>query len=113
MPLLSFLNWPNIERWAREKGKEIQKGWDIAGDKEVQELVANELATNMTDFQPKYMRVKSFVIIPQDLSLEAGELTPTMKVIRHNVLDKYQAWWEAIYNPAENPDKEPYIVNLQ
>ncbi len=110
---LVFLNHPNLKRWSEKTGKDLTSGWEIAQDKDLQKLVASEITENMTDFQPKYMRVKSFVIIPKDLTIEAGDLTPTMKVKRHIILDKYQEWWEALYNPAENPDKKPYIVNLQ
>jgi len=109
---LVFLNHPNVRRWADKTSKDLSKGWEIAKDSELQELVAGEIGENMIDFQPKYMRVKSFVIIPTDLSIEAGDLTPTMKVKRHIILDKYQEWWQAIFNPEENPEKKPYIVNL-
>ena len=76
-------------------------------------MVAGEIANNMTDFQPKYMRVKAFVIVPKDLSLEAGELTPTMKVIRHRILDKYKDWVDAIYRPQNYPDKQAAIVKVE
>jgi len=110
---LVFLNHPNIKRWMQSTGKILAPGWEMSKDKDLQALVAGEISENMIDFQPKYMRVKSFVIIPNDLTLEAGELTPTLKVIRHNVLARYQEWWEALYKPDEYPGKEQYIVNLQ
>jgi len=110
---LVFLNHRSIERWANEKGKTLPSGWDLSKDKDVQELVANEIAKNMVEFQPKYMRVKAFVIIPKDLTIEDGELTPTMKVIRHRVLDKYREWCTAIYRPHADPDKMNYIVTIK
>jgi len=110
---LVFLNHPNVKRWSESTGKEMPSGWELAKNPDLQDLVAAEIRENLTDFQPKYMRVKSFVIIPRDLSIEAGDLTPTMKVKRHILLDKYQEWWEALYNQNVDPDKLPYIVNLQ
>ncbi len=109
---LVFLNIRNVERWAKNKGVELPEGWEISSDAEIQELVAGELRNNMAEFQPKYMRVKKFVIIPQSLSLEHGELTPTMKVIRHNVLKKYSDWCEAIYNTPEHPEKSQCVVSI-
>jgi long-subunit acyl-CoA synthetase (AMP-forming) len=53
------------------------------------------------------------VIVPKDLTLEAGELTPTMKVIRHRVLEKYSDWVDAIYRPANHPDKQGCTVSIQ
>jgi len=110
---LVFLNHPNIRRWAEGKGRQLPSGWDLSKDAELQQLVAEEIVTNMAEFQPKYMRIKSFAIVPGELSLEGGELTPTMKVIRHRVLEKYQEWCEAIYRPGEHPDKAECIVTIQ
>ncbi len=110
---LVFLNMRSLEGWAKKRGREIPSGWDLSKDKEIQDLVATEMAKNMADFQPKYMRVKAFMIIPRELSLEGGELTPTMKIKRRDVLDKYEESWEAIYKPDKHPDKKPYIVTIK
>ncbi len=42
-------------------------------------------------------QVKKIEILPHDLSQETGELTPTMKVKRNVVADKYAANIEALY----------------
>jgi long-subunit acyl-CoA synthetase (AMP-forming) len=41
--------------------------------------------------------VKKIAILPRDLSQEGGELTPTMKVKRAVVADKYSGEVEALY----------------
>jgi long-chain acyl-CoA synthetase len=43
-------------------------------------------------------QVKKFEILPQDLSQEGGELTPTMKVKRNVVAEKYAADVEKLYS---------------
>jgi len=43
-------------------------------------------------------QVKKFVILPRDLSQESGELTPTMKVKRNVVADKYAGEVESLYS---------------
>ncbi len=43
-------------------------------------------------------QVKKFVILPHDLTLETGELTPTMKVKRNVVSEKYEREVEALYS---------------
>ncbi|MFL5871482.1 MAG: long-chain fatty acid--CoA ligase, partial [Solirubrobacterales bacterium] len=42
-------------------------------------------------------QVKKFEILPHDLSQQGGELTPTMKVKRNVVADKYAAEVDALY----------------
>ena len=42
-------------------------------------------------------QVKKIEILPADLSQEGGELTPTMKVKRNVVADKYAERIEALY----------------
>jgi long-chain acyl-CoA synthetase len=42
-------------------------------------------------------QVKKFTILPQDLTQETGELTPTMKVKRNIVYDKYASVFDRMY----------------
>jgi|Deesub1362B_J571_1020462.scaffolds.fasta_scaffold02261_4 long-subunit acyl-CoA synthetase (AMP-forming) len=109
---LVFPNMRNLQSWAEQRGRRLPVGWDLARDPEVQNLIRQEIQKNMADFSPKYMRVKSFVIVPKELSLEDGELTPTMKVIRNRVVKKYQGWIDAIYRPSRHPQKSAYVVRL-
>jgi long-chain acyl-CoA synthetase len=44
-----------------------------------------------------YAKVKKFTILPVDFTQEGGELTPTMKVKRKVVSEKYQKEIEALY----------------
>ena len=44
-----------------------------------------------------YLQVHKFMIAPQDFSLATGELTPTMKVKRHFVLEKYKKKIDQMY----------------
>jgi long-subunit acyl-CoA synthetase (AMP-forming) len=61
-------------------------------DKQIQEL-NGRLARVQT--------IKKFVILPNELSIEGGELTPTMKVKRKVVNEKYKKEIESIYAEPE------------
>ena len=68
----------------------------LANEPKVQELVQGIL----DDVNEKYARVeqiKKFVILDHDLSQETGELTPTLKVKRNVVNEKYAGLFEKLY----------------
>ncbi len=44
--------------------------------------------------------IKKFIILPEELSIEGGELTPTMKLKRRIVNEKYAAEIESMYQDA-------------
>ncbi|WP_053335306.1 AMP-dependent synthetase/ligase [Plesiocystis pacifica] len=45
----------------------------------------------------RVQQIKKITILPKDLSIEGGELTPTMKIKRRIIRDKYEAQIEAFY----------------
>ena len=52
---------------------------------------------------PLHARVRNFVLLEQPLSLEHGELTPTLKVKRWVVADTRRAHIEGMYPPGSTP----------
>ena len=52
----------------------------------------------------KYERIEAFVVVARELSLEARELTPSMKVRVRNVLQNAEGYLEAIYEPTIDCD---------
>ncbi len=60
----------------------------------------------------KFAKIKSAMIIDDELSLEKGTLTPSMKVAPRNVVKAYKAHLENLYG-ADNPiDNEVYVIRL-
>jgi len=45
----------------------------------------------------RYETIKDFVLLDRDLTIEGGDLTPTMKVKRKEVFKKYGDLMEALY----------------
>ncbi|HET8540292.1 MAG TPA: long-chain fatty acid--CoA ligase [Anaeromyxobacter sp.] len=46
---------------------------------------------------PRFATIKRFAILPEDLSVAGGELTPTMKLRRRAVEEKYRGVLDALY----------------
>jgi long-chain acyl-CoA synthetase len=84
-----------LMKWARAKG--ISGNYaEIAQKPETKELLApyfDEVNKSLA----KYETVKQFAILPIDLTVEAGELTPSLKVKRKVVEKKYAAMLDKMY----------------
>ena len=82
-------------KWATEHDVEADPA-ALASNEDVRA----ELQGHLDRVNQKFARVeqvKKFEILPADLSQEGGELTPTMKVKRNVVADKYDDRVEALY----------------
>jgi len=62
----------------------------------VQELVQKELDRANANYA-KVEQIKKFTILDHDLSVETGELTPTLKVKRNVINEHYQDLFEGMY----------------
>ena len=77
-----------------------EKGLDAATLHESDE-VRDSIQAHLDQVNQKFARVeqvKKFEILPQDLSQEGGELTPTMKIKRNVVAEKYAGEIESLYS---------------
>ena len=94
-------NFENLEKWARAKGLPYATRDELVARPEVaahyKELVA-ELTSDLAQFE----KIKKVAVLPREFSLEAGELTPTLKVKRRVVEQKYKAMIDALYG-GESP----------
>ncbi len=61
----------------------------------------------------KFARVKTAVLVDDDLSIEAGTLTPSMKVVASKVRTIYRGTIEDIYYPSDATNEKVYIVPLE
>ena len=76
--------------WAKESGIEFKKAEELLDNAAVQKLIKSELDLKNATLAD-YEKVKRFKLIATPFSIEAGELTPTLKVKRKVVAVKYAA----------------------
>jgi long-chain acyl-CoA synthetase len=84
-------------RWAEEHGKTGKTVADLTDDEELRATVEAAIE-DANKAVSKAEAIKAFRIVPEDFTIEGGELTPTLKVKRNVVADKYQAIIDDIYS---------------
>jgi long-chain acyl-CoA synthetase len=92
---LITLDPEEIVPWAKEQGLPEDPA-ALADEPKVRELIQGVL----DDVNSRYARVeqiKKFAILDHDLSQETGELTPTLKVKRNVINDKYEELFDRLY----------------
>jgi long-chain acyl-CoA synthetase len=94
--MLVTLDEEQVVPWAKEQGIEDTSTAALAQHPKVRELVQAEL-DHANEKYAKVEQVKRFFILDHDLSQETGELTPTLKVKRNVVNEKYAGDFAALY----------------
>ena len=95
--MLITLDAEEIVPWAQGRGIEETSIAALARHPDVIELIQGELdRANSKYAGPE--QVKKFFILEHDFSQDSGELTPTLKVKRNVVHDKYSRRFDALYD---------------
>src|SRR5262245_21829278 len=93
---LTSLEAEEITRWARVQGLDASNPETLASHPAVRELIEGEVAQVNRELA-SYESVKYFRILPRDLSVETGELTPSLKVKRKVMAERYRREIEEMY----------------
>jgi long-chain acyl-CoA synthetase len=95
--MLIALDEEEIVPWAKEHGIEDTSIAALAENDEVRALLQGELDKANAKYA-QVEQIKRFFILDHDLSQETGELTPTLKVKRNVVNEKYADRFDALYD---------------
>ena len=85
-----------ITEWAGEHGLAGKSVEELAKEPAVYDLI-KEHVDSLNSQLERWETIKKFVILPNDLTIENGEMTPSMKVRRKVVEKKYMAELDALY----------------
>lgn len=69
---------------------------DLISKPEIYEIIEKEVSTLQKDLS-NFERVRKFVLLSRPFSIDGGEITPTMKIRRKAVEEKYQIMIEDMY----------------
>jgi long-chain acyl-CoA synthetase len=98
--MLLVPNLPVLHGWARHRGLAVTDDAALLAHPATMDKLEREVKRTLHDLA-RFELPKRFVLVPQDFSLEAGEMTPTLKVRRRVVEERYRSQIEAVY--AEFP----------
>lgn len=87
------VNLDFVKEWAKRKGYLSET---IIESQELKNRIQKEIDYYNSKFG-KWEQIKAFEITKDEWSIEAGHLTPTMKIRRKIILDKYQDLYHKIY----------------
>lgn len=89
-----------VKQWAAKKGLSIgSTNKEIVANEEVKKRFQEEVDDINKKFGHWEM-IKRFELTPEVWSIDGGELTPTLKLKRKNVKEKYQDLYDKIYKEA-------------
>jgi long-chain acyl-CoA synthetase len=93
---LITLDPENIKDWATKHGKGSVGLEQLASDHAVNQLIEEEIE-RLNGQLASFESVKKFTILPRDFSIDGGELTPTLKIKRKVVVDRFGDQIDAMY----------------
>jgi long-chain acyl-CoA synthetase len=89
-------NFEALDGWAKGKGLSALPREELVKRPEVlawYQALVNEMTGDLAQFE----KIKKIALLPRELTQEAGEITPTLKVKRRVVEEKYKATIDAMY----------------
>ncbi len=87
----------NLKEWMQHKGIAFTTIEDAVNNPKVLDLY-RELVDSFNKFFNHVEQIKKFELIPHEWTIETGELTPTLKLKRKVIMEKYKGAYERIYN---------------
>ncbi|HJY24899.1 MAG TPA: AMP-binding protein, partial [Actinomycetes bacterium] len=90
-----------IEKWAELNGAAGSSYEDLSQRDDVRAMLQGYV-DEMNGRLPRWETIKKFAVLPEDLTVESGDLTPSLKVKRKVVEKKYAAVLDGFYEePAQ------------
>jgi len=93
-------NFVRLEEWARANGIEFSSRAELVANPKVQSLyegIVEEQNQNLARFE----KLKRVMLVPDEFTLDNGALTPTLKLRRRVIEERYKKQIDELYAQAE------------
>ncbi|MEO7042345.1 MAG: long-chain fatty acid--CoA ligase [Gemmatimonadaceae bacterium] len=95
-----------LEKWARYKSLSFTDHASLIALPEVKAKMERETLAGLTDLA-SFETPKKIALLPEEFSVERGELTPTLKVKRRKIDEHYKNVIDAVYLASEGAGSAP------
>jgi long-chain acyl-CoA synthetase len=93
-------NWEHIDSYAKLKGIEVTNRGELCRHPRIINLFERQIE-KLTENLARYEKVKKIALLESELTMEGGELTPTLKVKRRVIDEKYRDVIDQLYSEDE------------
>lgn len=93
-------NWEQIDSYTKLKGIETTNRSELCRHPRIIDLFERQIEKLTTNLA-RYEKVKKVALIEKELTIEGGELTPTLKVKRRVIDEKYRDVIDSLYSEIE------------
>lgn len=94
-------NFEMLESYAQLKGLDLKTPAEFCGSSKIHDLIERQVASH-TAALSQYEKVKKVALLEDEMTVEGGELTPTLKVRRKVVDEKYKDVIDRLYRDRAN-----------
>jgi long-chain acyl-CoA synthetase len=101
-------NFEALEQYAKEKGLPFAKKADLLELPEVKALYAERVGLALQN-QPRFEQVKRIYLKEDEFTMDAKELTPTLKTRRRFIFEKYKDIFSDLYTDGGNFTEVKYM----
>ena len=92
--------WDQIDSYCKLKGIEVQSRKELCHHPRILDLLHRQIDA-LTPNLARYEKIKAVALLENEFSIEGGELTPTLKIKRRVIDEKYRDVIDRLYEEAE------------
>jgi len=85
-----------LEEWAKNNGIQVASREELVSHPEVIAFYKKRIQDDCSQLA-NFEKIKNFVLLPKEFTVDSGEITPTLKVKRNIIIDKYNDVIDTMY----------------
>src|SRR5664280_1963142 len=89
-------DFSELQRFAKHNGVPASSDQDLVANEQIQALIKKQV-DEVNETLPRYEQIKYYKVLDKPFSVETGELTPTLKLKRRIVFEKFKDDIESLY----------------